>query len=154
MTEQELQALVEQVSLQTFHRPFNHWVKINSRLRTTGGRYLLSDHHLEFNAHYLVPEQRMALIGIIKHELCHYHLHCSGQPYEHRSQAFKTLLAQVGGSRYAPALGLYHPQMRRYHYQCLSCGCHYDRVRRINTRRYSCGRCHGHLQLLRRPQSA
>lgn len=34
---------------------------------------------------------------IIKHELCHYHLHLRGMGYKHRDADFKTLLAQVGG---------------------------------------------------------
>ena len=32
------------------------------------------------------------LIGVIKHELCHYHLHIEGKGYRHRDADFKNLL--------------------------------------------------------------
>ena len=38
------------------------------------------------------------LIGIIKHELCHYHLHLEGKGYQHRDKDFKELLKKVGGT--------------------------------------------------------
>lgn len=147
MTEEELQALVEKISLQFFGRPFIHRVKINRRMRTTGGRYHLDDHHLEINAHFLSPDHRQDLIGIIKHELCHYHLHLLGLGYRHRDRDFKTLLAKVGGSRYAPDIGLHRKQKINYVYVCQNCGVKYPRVRRLNVRRYRCGRCHGKLRL-------
>ena len=51
MRQEELQKLTEQISRDYFHRPFLHMVKINHRMRTTGGRYHLDDHHIEINAH-------------------------------------------------------------------------------------------------------
>lgn len=137
----ELQALVEKVSHVYFHRPFRHQAVINRRLRTIGGRYLLASHNLEFNYRYL--NNREQLVGIIKHELCHYHLHLLHRGFRHRDRDFKVLLAQVGGLRYAPAL----PRTFRYRYVCTKCGRVYLRQRRLNTRRYVCGRCHGRLEL-------
>lgn len=150
MNEEELQELVEQVSLKYFQRPFSHRAKINRRMKTTGGRYHLDDHHIEINVHFLAPQYHQALIGIIKHELCHYHLHLLGLGYRHRDADFKNLLQQVGGSRYAPDIGLRRKQKINYLYRCQQCGLTYPRVRRINTRRYRCGRCHGHLALVER----
>ena len=43
MDEQEIQRLVEEVSLQCFGMPFLHKAMFNSRLRTTGGRYLFEE---------------------------------------------------------------------------------------------------------------
>lgn len=137
----ELQALVEKVSRVYFHRPFRHQAVINRRLRTIGGRYLLASHNLEFNYRYL--NNREQLVGIIKHELCHYHLHLLHRGFRHRDRDFKVLLAQVGGLRYAPAL----PRTFCYRYVCTKCGRVYLRQRRLNTRRYVCGRCHGRLEL-------
>lgn len=150
MTEEELQALTEKISLKYFGRPFRHRVKINHRMTTTGGRYHLSDHHVEINAHFLEPQYRSALIGIIKHELCHYHLHLLGRGYRHGDRDFKILLQEVGGSRYAPDIGLRRKARVNYLYVCAKCGLHYPRVRRINTRRYRCGHCGGHLRLQKR----
>lgn len=150
MNEEELQKLVEQISLQSFGRPFLHRVKINRRMTTTGGRYHLDDHHLEFNAHFLTPDHYSNLVGIIKHELCHYHLHLLGLGYQHRDHDFKVLLKRVGGSRYAPDIGLRKTRKRHYLYVCQNCGLQYPRVRRLNTRRYRCGRCHGKLKLVKK----
>jgi SprT-like protein len=141
LTAADLQALVEKVSLQSFHRPFRHQALVNKRLRTTGGRYLLDSHNIEFNYRYL--NNQSALLGIIKHELCHYHLHLAGRGFRHRDRDFKVLLARVGGLRYAPAL----PRQFRYRYVCTNCGCVYLRQRRLNTRRFVCGKCRGRLEL-------
>lgn len=148
MTQAELQKLVEEVSLTYFHRPFLHQVKINKRFKTTGGRYHLGDHHLEFNQHFLVPEQHQALLGIIKHELTHYHLHLLHRGYQHRDADFKNLLQQVGGTRFAPDLGLRQQRPPKYLYQCQTCGLQYPRQRQINLRRVVCGKCRGRLKLI------
>ncbi len=55
---------------------------------------------------FLTPQYHDYLIGIIKHELCHYHLHRLGLGYQHKDRDFKTLLQKVGGSCYAPDIGL------------------------------------------------
>ncbi len=79
MTEQQLQALVEELSLRYFKRPFIHRAYFNRRLKTTGGRYLLMSHDIEINEKMLTKHGKAILIGTIKHELCHYHLHLTGQ---------------------------------------------------------------------------
>ncbi len=140
--------MVEEISIKAFGRPFVHQVKINRRMKTTGGRYHLDDHHLEINAHFLEAENRQYLVGIIKHELTHYHLHLLGLGYRHKDHDFKVLLKRVGGSRYAPNIGQGRRQQRKYLYQCQKCGLKYPRVRKINTRRYFCGRCGGQLRLM------
>lgn len=150
MDEEKLQKLVEQVSLQYFQRPFLHKVKINNRMRTTGGRYFLSDHHIDINGHFLQPQYQNYLLGIIKHELTHYHLHLLGLGYRHRDRDFKILLQKVGGSRYAPDIGLRRQQTRKYLYECQQCHFLYPRVRKVNTRRLRCGKCGGKLQLIRK----
>ncbi|WP_412988758.1 SprT family protein [Pediococcus siamensis] len=148
MTNQELQKLVESISETDFHREFKHQAFFNSRLRTTGGRYQLQTHNIDINPLMLTQHDLPTLVGIIKHELCHYHLHLTHQGYQHRDRAFKQLLAQVGGSRFAPA----GPQIRKTKaillYQCQSCGLRYQRQRHINLTKYRCGKCGGRLKLL------
>ncbi|WEV51587.1 SprT family protein [Lactobacillus sp. ESL0731] len=148
MTEEELQRLVEKIALEDFGCPFMHQVKINYRMTTTGGRYHLTDHRIEINAHFLVPKYRQELIGIIKHELTHYFLHLSRRGYHHRDSDFKYLLNKVGGSHFAPDIGLAKRQKRKYLYACQKCGQEYARVRQINIRRYRCGKCGGNLKLV------
>lgn len=148
MTDAELQALVERLSLTEFHRPFNHRATFNRRLKTTGGRYQLESHNIDINPKMLTDFDETTLIGVVKHELCHYHLHLSGRGYQHRDADFKRLLAQVGGSRYAPAPKQRRIQAVRYVYQCQQCGQRYPRKRRMDVRRYTCSRCGGRIRLI------
>lgn len=144
MTQEELQQLVEEISLTSFQRPFMHQAMFNKRLKTTGGRYHLNDHHLDFNPTMFAVADQATIIGIIKHELCHYHLHLTGKGYRHRDSDFKHLLLKTGGLRYAPVI----PSNRRQKiegYQCQKCAEWIYRKRKINTDRYLCGRCRGRL---------
>ncbi|GAA3317499.1 hypothetical protein GCM10020331_016450 [Ectobacillus funiculus] len=100
MKEEELQHLVEKVSLQYFKLPFCHKALFNKRLRTTGGRYLLQSHHIELSYNYYEAFGKEELIEVIKHELCHYHLHLAGKGYKHRDADFRRLLAEVGAPRF------------------------------------------------------
>lgn len=147
MTDQELQALVEATSLKYFKKPFQHRAYFNSRLRTTGGRYFVKDHHLDFNPRFVEVLGHEGFIDIIKHELCHYHLHLAGLPHDHRSPEFQQLLAQVGGLRYVPRLPPTKPQAV-WQYRCQTCGRAFERRRRVDVRRYVCAHCGGHLETL------
>lgn len=144
MSDQELQALVAQVSLASFQRPFVNQAHFNARLKTTGGRFHVNDQNLDFNPKLFAAIDRDQQLGIIKHELCHYHLYRLHRGYQHRDADFKQLLQAVGGSRFAPSL----PRPAKYVYVCRQCGTQYRRQRRIDTRKFACGRCRGKLQLL------
>ena len=148
MTDGQLQQLVVQISTRDFHQPFRHRAYFNARLRTTGGRYQLESHNIDINPKMLTDFDEATLVGVIKHELCHYHLHLAGGGYRHRDADFKRLLAQVGGSRYAPAPKKRPQRVVRYAYQCQRCGLVYYRQRRMNTQRYTCGRCRGPIKLV------
>lgn len=145
MTPEDLQVLVEQVSLQDFNRPFLHEAVFNQRLKTTGGRYHLKDHHLDFNPQMVTLGEEV-FVQIIRHELCHYHLHLAGLPYQHKDATFKNLLQKVHGLRYAPTL-VAQEAKKTLTYRCQSCGQLYKRRKKINTDRYVCGKCQGKLQL-------
>lgn len=146
MDQTKLQYLVEQLSIQYFNKKFNHKASFNLRLRTTGGRYLLGTHNIELNKKYLDEQGIEALIGIIKHELCHYHLHLEGKGYKHRDKAFKELLEKVDAPRFCtPLKNTAKSKVYKYFYQCKGCGLKYKRKRRMNLKRYVCGRCRGGL---------
>ena len=143
MNEHELQQLTEEISRTSFHREFTHQIGYNKRLRSNGGRYLLKTGNIEINP---LVEQELgleALIGVIKHELCHYHLHQSGGGYRHRDADFKRLLHQVGGSRFVERM-----KEPNFIYECTACHHRYPRMRKMNTNRYVCGKCRGKLILL------
>ena len=141
MSNEQLQALVEQISQEFFGHPFTHRAYFNNRLKTTGGRYLLASHDIELNQKMLTEHGLETLIGTIKHELCHYHLHLTGRGYRHRDREFKALLAQVSGLRFAPA----SQKRAKYCYRCEKCQTVYQRQRRINLQKFVCGRCRGKL---------
>jgi SprT-like protein len=147
MRNAELQQLVEEISQQFFNRPFLHRAKWNTRLRTTGGRYKLASHDLDFNPKVLEQLGEKELVKVVKHELCHYHLHLTGRGYRHKDKDFKELLAQVGGTRFVPPLSA-QTIGKTYIYECVSCSSRIVRRRRVNTQKYVCGKCHGKLQLI------
>lgn len=149
LNDEELQRLVEEISLSFFHKPFKHRAYFNHRLRTTGGRYLLRTNNIEVNRKYLDQLGKEELVGIIKHELCHYHLHLEGKGYKHRDKDFKDLLKKVGAPRYCSILPN-RPQRKRssriYYYECTECEMIYERKRRMDTTRYVCGKCRGRIK--------
>ncbi|MDR7001992.1 SprT family protein [Neobacillus niacini] len=152
MEEQELQRLVESISIEAFGKPFLHQATFNSRLRSTGGRYLLGTHHIEVNKKYLDQFGENELIGIIKHELCHYHLHLEGKGYQHRDFDFKWLLKKVGAPRFCTPLKEKTSKrtFKKIHlYECINCHHRYQRKRSINTSRYVCGKCQGRLKKIK-----
>ena len=141
LTNQELTAKVKETSLSYFKRPFEHKAMWNQRLRTTGGRFFPRDLHLDFNP-------KMAELaefeGVVLHELTHYHLYRSKKGYKHQDDDFKRLLAQVGGLRYAPAV---IKKEVKYYYICQNCKQIYPRQRKIDTKKYRCGKCRGKLMI-------
>ncbi|SFQ30842.1 SprT family protein [Salibacterium halotolerans] len=147
MNPSRLQRLTEDISMTFFQRPFKHRVVFNNRLRTTGGRYMLGTHHIELNPKHYERFGEEELKAIIKHELCHYHLHIEGKGYRHKDKDFKQLLEKVGGARYCTAMPDQKNQTRtRHYYECSSCGAAFERKRRVNTEKFVCGRCGGTLK--------
>jgi len=150
MTDQELQQWVEHISLRDFGRPFLHRATFNRRLRATGGRYFTVSHNIEISPLQYETYGAEEVEKIIKHELCHYHLHLLRRGYRHRDADFKNLLKRVGGSRYCRALppaGRSEPY--RYRLVCTECRTEYLRKRKLDPRKYACGKCRGRLKLYR-----
>lgn len=151
MTDKELTALVKELSDTVFGKPFRHEARFNARLRTTGGRYLLRSHDIEINPASYQEYGAEELIGIIKHELCHYHLHLEGKGYQHRDADFRQLLKETGSPRFCSLVQSKSRRktVMRYVYACTECGTGYPRKIRMNTARYRCGKCAGPLQLVK-----
>ena len=140
---------MERISLQSFGLPFLHQAKFNSRLTSTGGRYFTKSHNIEISSKQLEVHGMDEVERIIKHELCHYHLHLRKKGYQHRDADFKLLLQQVGGSRYCTAVpGAARKELYKYKLECVSCRMTYYRKRKVNVRRYACGRCRNRLKLV------
>jgi SprT-like protein len=146
MNDQKLQCLTERIANEFFAFPFTHRIYFNQRLKTTGGRYLLANHNIEINPQVLNYGGQTLLVGVIKHELCHYQLHLQKKDATHRSASFRLLLKKVGGIRFVPRL--VEPR-HQYLYCCQNCGQQYQRQRKINPQRLVCGRCVGRLKLIK-----
>lgn len=145
MQQSELEQLVDDLSVTYFKKPFIDQVNFNQRLRTTGGRYLPSVRRIELNPKYLEELGMNEFIGIIKHELCHYHLHIAGKGYKHGDKEFKQLLKETNSPRHCQALPT-TLQKSLIEYVCHECGQHYQRRRKIDLSKYRCGKCQGRLQ--------
>lgn len=150
MNNEQLQKLVESISLQYFRKPFQHKALFNHRLRTTGGRYLLNSHNIEINPKYYEVFGLQELEGIIKHELCHYHLHLEGKGYRHRDRDFKELLKEVQAPRFCTPIPQKRSPKVRYEYRCHQCAQSFIRYKRMDTRKYVCGKCNGKIFLLKK----
>lgn len=148
MEQLELQKLVEEISLTYFTKPFLHIATFNQRLKTTGGRYLLKTHNLDFNPRVLEMYGMADFIKVIKHELCHYHLHIEGKGYKHSDKDFKELLIATGGSRYVKDLRTEGEREALHHYRCSQCDSRLSRKNKVNVSRYVCGKCRGRLLLI------
>jgi SprT-like protein len=146
LNEQQLQKLVEQISNEFFGRPFRHKATYNNRLRTTGGRYLLQSHNIEINRKHVEQFGVDELEGIIKHELCHYHLHIQNKGYRHRDKDFRDLMKLVGAPRFCKSLPVEQTAKTLYNYVCANCGQRYVRKRKVNVKKYVCGICQGKLK--------
>lgn len=146
LNEQELLELVQKTSLKYFKKPYIDNVEFNKRLRTTGGRYIPSLRKIELNPKYFLEENEEEFLGIIKHELCHYHLHIEGKGYRHRDTDFQELLQKTGSPRFCSPLK--SESTYCYKYRCKNCGLVYRRKRRVNTTKFYCGKCKGKLEYI------
>ena len=142
MEESKLQQLCQEISMKYFHKEFCHHITYNTRLKSSGGRYILKTGNIEINPKVETILGREILIGVMKHELCHYHLHQEGKGYRHQDRDFKMLLREVGGNRFVERMEPY-----RYVYACNSCEATFHRMRKIDTNKFRCGRCRGSLIL-------
>lgn len=139
-----LKELVNNLSIEYFDKPFVDQVIFNSRLRTTGGRYIPAKRLIELNPKYFLEMSAEEFHGIIKHELVHYHLHIMGKGYKHGDKDFKELLKKTGSPRFCQPL----PSLTnsfKHQYKCESCKMVYKRKRRVNLNKYRCGKCKGKL---------
>lgn len=144
LNDTELFKLVNDLSLKYFNKPFRHSVTFNPRLRTTGGRYIPVRKVIELNPSYIIEMDEDEFIGIIKHELCHYHLHIEGIGYKHGDPEFKSLLKKTGSPRHCTPLPSQKKEVK-YKYICKNCNHEYKRIRKVDVKKYRCGKCRGML---------
>ena len=107
---------------------------------------MLADHSIEINPLVNEVYGMEELVGVIKHELCHYHLHIEGKGYRHRDADFKELLNETSSPRFCkPLVQRKQTSSTIYIYKCKACGLEYKRKRRMDIRKYRCGKCAGSI---------
>ena len=108
-------------------------MRIINRLRTTGGRYLLKSHDIEINPKQYEHYGKKAIIDIVKHELCHYHLHILGKKViKHKDRDFKMLKYESWcAPRFCTPIHSYE-ERANYEYKCPDVGQKYLRIKRVN----------------------
>ncbi|HLR67300.1 MAG TPA: SprT family protein [Virgibacillus sp.] len=146
--EKSLWYFVNEISKKHFQKPFQHDVKFNNRLRTTGGRYIPAQKKIELNPKYVIELDVNEFIGIIKHELCHYHLHIEGRGYRHGDKEFKDLLKRTRSPRHCRPLPS-NINNYNHRYRCERCNGIYKRIRRVDVKKYRCGKCNGKLTIMK-----
>lgn len=149
MENNDLQNLVCDVSEEFFNKSFEHKAIYNCRLKTTAGRYLLKSHNIEINPMTYETYGIDELTNVIKHELCHYHLHLQGKGYMHKDIEFKELLKKVGGSRFSRQIAQKTELPVRYKLVCTKCNQIYYRKRKMNYKKFRCGKCNGKLEIFK-----
>lgn len=147
----QLQQLVQSISNEVFMKPFIHTATFNDRLRTTGGRYMLRSSNIEINPRVFQLHGMVELEGVIRHELCHYHLHREGKGYKHGDSDFKELMKKTNSPRYCATLQTKEvkKEYRLHRYVCVSCNLQYTRKRQMNVLKYVCGKCRGRLKQIK-----
>lgn len=143
MTNQELRDLIAELSRRHFDLPFAGEASFNQRFTRLGGRCVFKrgKGRIEISRRHYETHGESFLLGTILHELCHYHLFARGVRHDHRTPAFRALLARVGATTHCAPLG--EPPRhyrRRYAYQCPTCGRVFQRVKPL-IRASSCGHC-------------
>ena len=110
---------------------------------------MLKSHNIEVNPQAYKQYGLKEIEGIIRHELCHYHLHIEGKGYQHRDADFRILLKQANAPRFCSNLRKENNRSssKKYTYICLKCGTQYVRKIRMNTDKYCCSKCLGRLKL-------
>jgi SprT-like protein len=148
MNDAQLTEWVRQLSSQFFDLPFKHEARFNSRLKTTGGRYFPRSHDIDINPKHLDSFGTDEVEKIIKHELCHYHLHMAEKGYRHQDRDFKLLLAKVGGARFCRSLpGHKRKETYQYEVSCLGCHAAFLRKRKFDVKKYVCRHCGGRFRI-------
>lgn len=146
LCDEELRYEINILSRKHFNKPFVDHARYNYRLRTTGGRYIPSKRTIEVNPKYVYEMPYNEVIGIIKHELCHYHLHIEGKPYGHRDREFRELLHETNSPRFCKPLPSTVKKQIIYTYKCHACGTIYQRRRRVDVKKVRCGKCNNSIE--------
>lgn len=146
MNDTSLTMLAEEVARETFKRSFGGKAVFNSRFRSRGGDVNIKLSLIRISRRLYEEHGREAVIGVLRHELCHLFLFRDGLPYTHRSKEFKELAAAVGAPRFAPPIkkSTQPKRYRRFYFACPSCDSRFKANAKI---RSLCPHCHKSMLL-------
>ncbi|HCX71274.1 MAG TPA: hypothetical protein DHD79_08535, partial [Firmicutes bacterium] len=141
MNDSSLTQLTEAVARDTFGRSFGGRAAFNSRFRSRGGDVNVKQSLIRVSRRLYEEHGQEAVIGVLRHELCHLFLFRDGLPYTHRSKEFKELAAAVDAPRFAPPIerNRQPKRYRRFYYACPVCGSRFKTNAKIHA---PCPHCH------------
>lgn len=133
----------------------NVTVKYSNRMTRTLGRCREQRnlyHHkftLTFNLRYIIDNLDNG--DTVKNTILHEIAHAMVGGIHHHDYVWQRTCLAIGGNGERLARGIKHSYIKPktyYEYQCNVCGHIFKRQRRIDTTRYVCGNCKGHLTKL------
>lgn len=141
MNDSSLTILTEAVARDNFGRSFGGQAVFNNRFRSRGGDVNVKQSLIRVSRRLYDEHGREAVIGVLRHELCHLFLYRDGLAYTHRSKEFKDLAAAVGAPRFAPAINNDQQprRYRRFYFACPACGSRFKTNSRLQS---FCPHCH------------
>lgn len=120
MDTQDLYQLANSLSLQFWQKPLTIKVVWNTRLRSSAGRYIYSKagpQRIEVSYQEYIDYGLAEVVNILKHELCHFHLHQQNKAFQDGSVVFKQECQRVGAQLTAKPRAVKYVQIF-----CSSCG--------------------------------
>ena len=138
LTNEGLLELTKKIADGSFHRKFKGTIKYNNRLTRTGGyttccKLKEGETNIDISFQHAKYLGKRELVGIIKHELCHYFLYIDKLPCDHKDATFISLAKQAG----AP---LHCGRLNKYLYYCPHC-----KAYRVSISKFQnislCGKC-------------
>jgi SprT-like protein len=139
-----VEGLANKLSLHFWNHPCTIPVVWNGRLTSSMGRFIFSIKgkiripvKIELSKHAAQFINRDIFIGVMLHELCHYHLCRLGQPFDDHHPVFEKELARVG----AISTNTVQIPQKAFQLLCSKCNKSIGVRKRINTKNYRSACC-------------
>ncbi len=143
-SQEQLELLANQLSLQHWKKTCDIPVVWNGRLRAAMGRFAYTTKgkqriplKIELSKYAAQHLNKDTFISVLLHELCHYHLFIEGKPFHDHHPQFEMELVRVG------AISTHTVQVPQKAYElfCSHCQKPLGKRKRINTKNYLSACC-------------
>ena len=157
LTQYQLEKYAEKFLKDNYNMKLLVPLKINSRLRTTCGRFVYTQYvnkpstpkSVEINKYFLENNEPAVVLDVLRHELVHYALFMQGKPHRDGHPVFENELKRLGIVS-QDTIDKYNIKTRPAKiriYECVDCGHKYKRQRALahGGKYHRCGYCKGKL---------